>query len=81
MASLKAPTPRPSGWSSQLLLECTDLGVSYPFLQMGPTEDATSIIKSCQKTAQGPGALHRQGNLLLTSPFLSTTGELESLIY
>lgn len=53
MASLKAPTPGPSGWSSELLLKCTDLGVSYPFLQMGPTEDAPSIIKSWPENSSG----------------------------
>ena len=53
MPSLKAPTPGSSGWSSQLLLECTDLGVSYTFLQMGPTEDTTSIIKSWPENSSG----------------------------
>lgn len=55
MASLKAPIPGPSGWSSQLLVESIGLGgVSYPFLQVEPTEDEIKSWPENSSGARGP---------------------------
>lgn len=77
MASLKAPIPGPSGWSSQLLVESTDLGVGYPFLQMEPTEDAIKSWPENSSGARGPAQARKPPPHL----FLNTAGELEPLTY
>lgn len=71
MANLKAPIPGPSGWSSQLLVESIGLGVSYPFLQMEPTEDAVKSWPENSSGARGQGPC--TGKEASSSPLPSST--------